>query len=469
MLIQSSKGRFNEDLTNIMTDVRQPTFVDNAVHYAKTEPSSNGKTKVTIEAINADNYDLASERTYTIVESESSLFMTHTESPGHTLKSDVWSSKGKNQVTDLLYSEDNSVDRIMKSTTTSTTNGLQLDLRNMKGRTLKDIGFRDERVHLAQGIDIGFRTTDLAIRLSQNVPNAISAVTLGSHITTTKGSSNRRKASHIFLASDFYGINLISALRFVSRHDNRITMMNKHGVLNYVPFNYADTSRKIQGNIRFGSKETNPVDNIENRITVQGKRIALNEELILTMDDRSRQQSKYNSDIVESTSPIIDESITSTSRAKTVARQILKANASATGALKSKGHPNLWEVRPGDIIEYDGKRLTVLNAQHRLSNTLSNFTFLSTDTGLEGVLQGIAQGSVATSSKRRPDKTNQITDENFSFFDSIEIIVTPTIKIIQLSHAGFLIGGNSDRGVLGGNNETIGLIEKETTIIEGES
>jgi hypothetical protein len=132
MLIQSSKGRFNEDLTNIMTDVRQPTFVDNAVHYAKTEPSSNGKTKVTIEAINADNYDLASERTYTIVESESSLFMTHTESPGHTLKSDVWSSKGKNQVTDLLYSEDNSVDRIMKSTTTSTTNGLQLDLRKMK-------------------------------------------------------------------------------------------------------------------------------------------------------------------------------------------------------------------------------------------------------------------------------------------------------------------------------------------------
>jgi hypothetical protein len=152
-----------------------------------------------------------------------------------------------------------------------------------------------------------------------------------------------------------------------------------------------------------------------------------------------------------------------------VARQILKANASATGALKSKGHPNLWEVRPGDIIEYDGKRLTVLEAQHRLSNALSNFTFLSTDTGLEGVLQNITQGSVATSSKRRPDKTNQIYTENFSFFDSIEIIVTPTIKIIELSHAGFLIGGNSDRGVLGGNNETIGLIEKETTIIEGES
>ena len=245
--------------------------------------------------------------------------------------------------------------------------------------------------------------------------------------------------------------------------------MNKHGVLNYVPFNFADVSRKIDGNIRFGSKDSSPMDNIENRITVQGQQIALNENLILTMDDRSKQQSKYSSDILENSIPIFDASITSTSRAKTVARQILKANASVSGSLRSDGHPNLWDVRPGDIIEYDGNRLTILKAQHRLSNALSNFTFLSTNSGLEGVLQGIKQGSITETSKRRPDKTNQIHTENFSFFDNIEIIVTPTITITELSHAGFLIGRNSERGVLGGNNETIGLIEKETIIIEGES
>tara|TARA_R110002020_G_scaffold417684_2_gene626894 strand:- start:1941 stop:3431 length:1491 start_codon:yes stop_codon:yes gene_type:complete len=494
-LIQSSKGRFDETLTNVMNDIRQPVFVDNAVHYAKVEPRSAGKTRVTIEAINADNYDLATERTYSLVESESSIIITHTETDGHSLKSDVWSSNGKNTVTDLLYSEDNPVDRIMKSTVTSTSNGLQLDLRNMKGRTLKDIGFRDERVHLAQGIDIGFRTTDLAVRLAQNVPDAITAVTTGSHITTTRGSNNRRKVSNTFLASDFYGINLITALRFVSRHDNRVTMMNRYGVLNYVPFNHADVSRKIAGNIRFGQKKTNPIENIENRVTVQGKQIALNEDLILTMDDRSRQQSKYNTDVLESVTPIFDESITSISRAKTVARQILKANASTTGSLQSRGHPNLWDARPGDIIEYDGKRLTILEAQHRAGSALSDFTFLSVESGLEGVLQGIESGSVSSSSKRRPDKTNQITDENFSFFDSLKIIVTPTITVTELSHAGFLIGGNSDRGRLGGaitvgtarkkldiangvlvsdtatngTIQNIGLIEKESTTIEGES
>ena len=468
-LIQSSKGRFDSTLTNVMNDIRQPVFIDNAVHYAKIEPRSAGKTRVTIEAVNADNYDLATERTYSLVESESSIIITHTETDGHSLKSDVWSSKGKNTVTDLLYSEDNPVDRIMRSTMTSTDNGLQSDLRNRKTRTLKEIGFDDDIIHLGQNMDIGFRTTDLAINLSQSVPNAITAVTLGSSRTVTKMSDNRRKNSNVFLAADFYGVNLITALRFVTRHDNRVTIMNKHGVLNYVPFNFADVSRKIDGNIRFGSKDSSPMDNIENRITVQGQQIALNENLILTMDDRSKQQSKYSSDILENSIPIFDASITSTSRAKTVARQILKANASVSGSLRSDGHPNLWDVRPGDIIEYDGNRLTILKAQHRLSNALSNFTFLSTNSGLEGVLQGIKQGSITETSKRRPDKTNQIHTENFSFFDNIEIIVTPTITITELSHAGFLIGRNSERGVLGGNNETIGLIEKETIIIEGES
>jgi len=495
MLIQSSKGRFNEALTNVMSDIRQPVFVDNAVHYAKIEPRSAGKTRVTIEAINADNYDLATERTYSLVESESSIIITHTETDGHSLKSDVWSSKGKNQVTDMLYSNEKPNKRIMRSTITSTDNGLQIDLRNMKTRTLKEIGFDDDTIHLGQIMDIGFRTTDLAIKLSQSVPNAITAVTLGSSTTVTKTSDNRRKSSNVFLAVDFYGVNLITALRFVTRHDNRVTIMNKHGVLNYVPFNFADVSRKIEGNIRFGSKDSSPMDNIENRITVQGQKIALNENLILTMDDRSKQQNKYSSDILENSIPIFDASITSTSRAKTVARQILKANASVSGSLRSNGHPNLWDARPGDIIEYDGKRLTILKAQHRLSNALSNFTFLSTDSGLEGVLQGIKQGSITETSKRRPDKTNQIHTENFSFFDNIEIIVTPTITITELSHAGFLIGGNSDRGRLGGAiivgtarkkldiangvlvNDTatdgtiqnIGLIEKESITIEGES
>ena len=163
-LIQSSKGRFDSTLTDVMNDLRQPVFVDNAVHYAKVQPKSNAKSLVTIEAVNADNYEIASERTYSFTESESTILLTHTETDGHTLKSDVFSSKGKNSITKLLFSENDQKKRILTSTTTSTASGLRADMRNMKGVTLRDLGFDDTRVRLGQGIDVGFRTTDLAIR-----------------------------------------------------------------------------------------------------------------------------------------------------------------------------------------------------------------------------------------------------------------------------------------------------------------
>ena len=468
-LIRSSKGRFDSALNSIMSDVRQPVFIDNAVHYAKSEPRSSGKTRVTIEAVNADNYDTASEGTYSLVESESSVLLVHTETDGHTLKSGIWSGRGENETTELLYGEQNPSLRIMKSTVSTTSDGLQLNLRNMQNKTLTDIGFDEDKVHLGQPVDVGFRTTDLAMRLSDTVTDSLTAVSVGSTTTITKMSNNRRKNSNTYLASDFNGVNLITALRFVSRHDNRIPIFNRFGVLNYVPFNFTSTSRAIDSNIRFGSKDTSPIENVENRITVQGVEIALNERLIVTMDDRSKQQGKYDIDILENTTPVFDASITNTQQAKHVARQILKANSTMNGAMKSMGHPNLWDIRPGDVVEYDNERLVVLEAQHKLSDSQSHFTFLSTDAGLEGLLQGVREGSISASSVERPDRVNQILTENFSFFNSLEVVITPSIDVTTVSSNGFLIGRNSNRGQLGGNNKKIGLCKETNAIIVGES
>ena len=455
-LIQSTKGRFDETLTTVMNDVRQPVFVDNAVHYAKVEPRSNGKSRVTIEAVNADNYDIASERTYTISESESALTLTHTETDGHTLKSDIFTGRGKNSITKLLYGKDETSKRVMTGTTASTASGLRADMRNMRGLTLKELGFDDTEVRVAQGIDIGFRTTDLAMRVSDEVNDALNAVTIGSSTTVTKMGVNRRKHSTIFLATDFNGVNLVTALRFISRHDNRIIKFDRYGVLNYVPFNFAEVSRPVEYNVRFGNKDTSPIENVENRITVSGIPIAVNENLVFTMDDRSKQQGRDDIDIVENTSPIFDASITNMNRARTVARQILRANSTLSGSIKSEGHPNCWELRPGDVVEYEGKRLTVLEVKHTM-NGLSDFVFLSAETGLEGVLQNIREGSITTTSVNRPDKSNQIKEENFSFFSSLEIIVTPTITVIEGNSTGFLIGRNGDRGRLGGAATVTGI------------
>ena len=211
------------------------------------------------------------------------------------------------------------------------------------------------------------------------------------------------------------------------------------------------------------------MENTENRITVQGEPIALNEQLIFTMDDAARQQGKYDTDILENTTPIYDASISTIQSAKRVARQILKANSIMKGAIVTKGHPDTWDIRPGDMVEYNGTTYIVMESKHRLSDKMSDFTFLTLDTGIEGVLQGITSGSISRGSIENPDKSSQITDENLSFFDSLDVHIMPIITVRQVSSNGLLIGKNDDRGRIGKNYEPMGLNKSAEVVMRGES
>ena len=445
-LIQSSKARFDTTLTSVMNDVRQPVFVDNAVHYAKIQPQN----KVTIEARNAENYDLATEKAYSYVDSEGTILLTHRETDGHSYKSGIWANGSNNIPTSLMYSFVNPERRLIGATYTSTSDGLRVDLRNMKGKSVDSLGFDGDSLHFGQIVDVGFRSTDLAMRLGNGISGSITAMDVGSSPTVTNIGDNRRKTSNVYLATDFNNINLISALRFVSRHDNRVSSFNRYGVLQYLPFNFSRKTRILDRNMRTGNEDTSPVENTENRITVQGLPIALNENLIITMDDAARQQGKYDTDILENVSPIFDASIKNTQDAKRVARQILKANSILKGAIITEGHPDTWDLRPGDFVEYGNSLHVVMTTKHKLSNRLSNFKFLSLDTGIEGVLQSITRGSIAESSTKMPEKTNQIVDENLSFFNKMDLVILPLIKVRKVSSAGLLIGRNADRRGVGG-------------------
>ena len=467
-LIQSSVGRFDTTLTSVMNDVRQPVFVDNAVHYAKIQPQSSNKSKIIIEARNAQNYDLATEKTYAFVESESGVHITHNETDGHSLKNTIWTGKGKNIPTSLMYGVNKPSNRVLGNTNESTTSGVRVNMRNLKGNTLRDLGFVEESIHFGQIIDVGLRTTDLAMKLGDSIAGSITAVTIGESPTVANTGNNRRKVSNTYLAADFNGINLLSALRFISRHDNRISLFNRHGALQYVPFNFSSGVRQLNSQLRTGSEDTSPVENIENRITVQGEPIALNEQLILTMDDGARQQGKYDTDILENTTPIYDAAINTIQSAKKVARQILKANSIMKGAIVTRGHPDTWDIRPGDMVEYNGIVYVVMESKHKLSDKMSDFKFLSLDTGIEGVLQGITSGSISRGSIENPDKSSQITDENLSFFDSLDVHIMPIITVRQVSSNGLLIGKNDDRGRIGKNYEPMGLNKSAEVVMRGE-
>ena len=455
--MQNSNGAFNTSMTTIATKSRRPVFVDNAVHFAKVEPRSSGKSRVTIEQRNAETYHVATEKSYSIVESESAIILAHKETDGHTIKSSLFSTRGKTTTTPLLYARNDPSTRLIGRSSTMTSNGLRLDLRNMKGKKLKDIGFDDESVRMGQKVDVGLRTTDLASELARSITGTVTAFSIGNSLRSTNTGSQRRTVSNVFLSADFKNINLISALRFISRHDNRIPMYDRYGVLQYTPYNSSSTVRSIAANVRVGEKDKNPIEHSENRITVQGMPIALNENLILTMDDRGRQQGRFDNDIIESTSPIFDASITNRQQARRVARQILKTNSLLTGSISSNGHPELWDLRPGDVVFYDGSRLTILEVIHRMADRMSDFVFLNADIGIEGVFQGIIEGSIASSETTNNEKVNQVKSENFSFFEGFEINILPIITVTPVSGSGFLIGGNTNRGKLGGAQTVTGV------------
>ena len=455
--MQNNQGAFDTSLTLIANKSRRPVFVDNAVHFAKVEPRSSGKSRVTIEQKNAETYYVATEKSYSLVESESAVTISHKETDGHTLKTQLWSTRGNNLNTPLMYSTHEPSKRLSGKSITNTGNGLRIDLRNMQGRKLSDIGFSDDSVRMGQQVDIGLRTTDLAVQLADSVTGTVTAFSLGNALKSTNTGSQRRTASNVFLAADFKNINLITALRFISRHDNRLPMYDRYGVLQYVPYNSSATVRAISGSLRLGGKDKNPVDNSENRITVQGQPVSLNENLLLTMDDRGKQQGRFDNDIVESTSPIFDASITNRQQARRVARQILKTSALFKGSITSNGHPELWDLRPGDTVYYDRDRMTVLEVSHKMSTKSSDFVFLNADIGIEGVFQGIMEGSVSSAADTNDQRGSQIQDENFSFFEGFEINVLPIITVTHVSGTGFLIGGNTNRGKLGGAQTVTGV------------
>jgi hypothetical protein len=112
-------GRFNTDMPAVMDHVRKPVFVDNAVHHAKVDTSTGVQAKVTIENSNASTFQVMPETRYQIVEGESSIQITHKETPGHSstavpfLGDNILSSTNKPM---LVYNADKPAQRLVTST-----------------------------------------------------------------------------------------------------------------------------------------------------------------------------------------------------------------------------------------------------------------------------------------------------------------------------------------------------------------
>jgi hypothetical protein len=219
------------------------------------------------------------------------------------------------------------------------------------------------------------------MRLGDSITGSITSVSIGNPLNTVN-SAQRRQHSNVFLAANFNGVNLITSLRYLSKHDNSIPVFNRFGSLLHVPMSYFSSLRILDADLRLGNKDSIPVEDSQNRVSVRGRRIALNEEILVTMDDRSRQQGRFDNDVVENITPVFDASITSMQQARRVARKMLKANSAMQGRIETNGHPYAFDLRPGDVVMYDGQKHVIIEATHKMARSVSDFVFTSVKSGM---------------------------------------------------------------------------------------
>ena len=77
----TTTGRFNTDVSEVMSHVRKPVFVDNAVHHARVSVQTSSKPKITVEKSNTRTLQVMPQSSYQIVEGESGVQITHAQTP----------------------------------------------------------------------------------------------------------------------------------------------------------------------------------------------------------------------------------------------------------------------------------------------------------------------------------------------------------------------------------------------------
>lgn len=455
-LIKNTNDGRAETFSTILNRVRKPSFVDNGVYIGQVSKNNDNQViPFKIEYEGNFSFQIMPDTTYSIIEGESYLQINHKSTDGHTstlvpfFNDEIISNSNKPK---LLYNANNPSQRLIPSTI----DGNIINLPNMKNKSLTDIGFTDKEIRLGQMIDVGLRTTDTAIRIGESITNSsLTSVNISKNNIKSK---TDRKHSMRFVAKDFNNVNIMTALRFLGRHDTRMVMLDRFGNMLYVPISFSESNKVIDPNLKTGSNSTDKIENIPNRITIKGIPIALNDSVIVTLNDTERQ-SGTNGEVIEGET-ILDATVNNSNAARRVGRQILRSNNLESGTIVSEGQINVTELRPGMTVDYGGTQHVITEITHYPIEKKSDIVLLTVDTGLEGVLQGINESMTMEDNQTNPSTFIQNIKENISMFGRLQIRTIVRVTQRGVDTTAFLIGGvkgNNTRGLIGKSGLPIGM------------
>ena len=296
-------------------------------------------------------------------------------------------------------------------------------------------------------MDVGLRTTDLAIKLGESVDSGVTSVNIARPESTV---ATHRHHSTRFIAKDFQNTNLMTSLRFLARHDGRMVLLDAFGNLLYIPLTFSESTINITDKLS-NTTQSNPVDNTFNRVTVQGLPMALNDLVIVTVDDTESQVT----DIREAPAPIVDHTVRSKMSARRAARKILRGQSLTKGSQTINNNYDSLNVRPGMTVVHEGRNKLITEVRHYPLQNRSDFALMNVEVGLEGILQGIDEGSTIDANETNPATYMQVVDTNLALFGKVELRFETKIIENAVYSTAILIGGNT-RGKIGGGNEPLG-------------
>tara|TARA_R110002051_G_scaffold49930_2_gene97065 strand:+ start:1218 stop:2861 length:1644 start_codon:yes stop_codon:yes gene_type:complete len=434
-------GRFNAAQTPIMKRVRKPRFVDNAVRHGEYSKVQAG---FKVAAPTQSDFLPTHDRKYVLEEEGDTIRILHNPSDGHRYTGTVYSDSDKvttsSNLPPLFVGSDNIGQALVPSSIESSTKGTRYRLENLKGRDLSQIGFTDRTVHIAQKIGIGLRTSDLAIRIAKGTNSSLNGVIVPNPSST-------------FVAQDFYGTDAITALRFLSRHDNYNIRGDSFGNLYYIHQKKHGREYTISSTMVSEGSVSEVSENIPNRVIIRGKARANNDNNVIQVDDRGPQAKGIN----EIPGGIYAPTAVTQNSARAIGRRFLSMAKQTTGGETLRGVFHASNIQPGDVISYrtrtGNQRKIVLATQHDLSKRKSELKINSVESSLEDIIQRFQESDISSSLNNNSERNRQFSTEEFSTSFGFKMKVSWQLDVREVKNRkqGMTVG--KARGTIRGRRE----------------
>jgi len=436
----TNTGRSDAAQPTVMKRIRKPKFVDNAVrHGIYTQTAS----KRSVAKPKQSDFQPTHQRTYTLTEQDDSIDLVHTPTEHMRYEGAVFHqgeklSSGATKPA-MVTSNSNTKENLVVDQVVAATKGSRLMVPNLKGRALVDIGMNTETVQIAQPINVGLRTSDLAARLGDSQSSSLNSVNV-----------SRKRGSTTFVAKDFNGLDGVSAMRFLSRHDGHRLVTDRFGNLFYQHQLQSNRSHYLSNVAVTGGKTESETDHLPNRLVVRGKARALNDSNSVTIDDFGAQVNG----VIEVPGGINAPTAVSKASARAIGRKFLAAANRAKGATTLHGVVRATTVQPGESIRYqtqtDNDNFNVLTATHHLIQRKTDIRVTSMDTGIADLLQRFQQNDIVALSEVSEEKSRQIETVEFSTSGRYQITSKWSLNATIVREVGYIIG-HSTRGLIGGD------------------